>query len=120
MIALMISCSAIFVPNKTEAGKIQENSKAMLPVGAYFLCCQGGLLNLYNIIGVLVGQGTNCGEWTGCHKVVITNSIMQNPDNWQYVLGLINSMKPKTGPAHTGDWPTTYLTYYFKPDQINW
>ena len=42
-----------------EDGKNNETTALLpLPEGIYYMCCQNGRLNLYDLIGTLVGSGS--------------------------------------------------------------
>ena len=100
------------------------NINVPLPDGIYFLCCESGYLNLYNMLGDLVGSGTDCGNLSGCYKVnLVTSSkfLKPNPTNptGDYVLSMINSLSSAKGDAHSGSYGDM-KEYYFLDSDVTW
>jgi|WetSurMetagenome_2_1015567.scaffolds.fasta_scaffold353049_1 hypothetical protein len=110
----------------SEVKNNETNSPLPLPNGIYFLCCEGGNLNLYNLVGDLVGTGPDCGELVGCYKCVLVNSVAQlppepNPSNpsESYILAKLNSLHATSGAKHSGSYGEM-LTYYFLTSKVKW
>jgi hypothetical protein len=103
----------------------EVNAPPTLVNGVYWLCCENGHLNLYNLLGVLVGTGDDCGDITNqCYKVVLHDSPSQlkgNPTvpSGDYILSLLNTCRPTTGSEHSGTFGEG-PTYHFLRGDIHW
>jgi hypothetical protein len=128
-IMLLFCLSSITLSNSTFTKSNLDNevnAPLALPNGVYFLCCENGHLNLYNLLGQLVGIGSDCGEISNrhCYKVILVDNssqLKQNPTDpaGNYVLSLVNSLQPSTGSEHSGSFGEL-PTYYFLKGDIQW
>lgn len=78
-----------------------------LPNGIYMLCCIDGELHLYNLLGVLVGIGPDCGGLEGCVRVIICSQPIcdngcgeNNPADEDDILDLLKTITLTTGDSY--------------------